>query len=92
MADPVFNPDEPFGVVYGHPDYSYFQKGHHFGADKRYIAPDAPPTNEMEYDGLDELHWTQLRSLVEKNEGEYSNKDDAIIYLRERGVKAKMYG
>jgi hypothetical protein len=66
--------------------FKYWQNPHHFDAQKRYVPEDAEhPVAAME-DGLDDLHWTQLRKLVQGNDGEYSNKDDAIEWLREKGI------
>jgi hypothetical protein len=37
-AEPVFEDDEPYGLVVGDPDIAYVQHGHQFGRDRRYIA------------------------------------------------------
>lgn len=37
---PVFNPDAPYGVICGISNAAYYQNGHHFAGNKRYLRPD----------------------------------------------------
>lgn len=36
-GNPIFDPDEPFGLVVGEHEAQYVQNGHEFGKDKRYL-------------------------------------------------------
>ncbi len=102
-----FDPNEPFGEVFGIPGVKYTQHNRLYGLNGHEVrVVDEPPDAESgevrrhaEAIDLDDgevlvkpeatssndfesMHWTALKAMVESYGGEWSNKADAIKFLR----------
>lgn len=46
------------------------------------LVVETPPESDKAKTPLEDMHWTQLKTLVEVNGGTWTNKSDAIAYLK----------
>ena len=65
------------GVVDKYPKAKYRQDGHYF--DKEGNQVDVEPIKEIEYA---DMHWKQLKVMVEDVGGEWKNKESAVEFLK----------